>query len=257
MHDHPAARWATDALWSALAEALRERDVEVPAALDRREDYAEAWTEPALVLSQTCGYPYVTRLRGRVQLVMTPVYRAAGCDGAWYCSTLLVRADASAHELADLRGRPVAYNATDSQSGYNSLRAAVAPLARNGRFFSATVATGSHGASTAAVASGAADLCAIDCVTWALMGRYEPERTAGLRVIGHTATVPGLPLITSLQVPLDAARAAVASAMARPDLADAREALLLERVEFLANSDYDAILDMERQAIGQGYPTLA
>ena len=57
MHDHPAIRWATDALWSALATALAEHGVPAPAALDHRADYATVWREPGLVLSQTCGYP--------------------------------------------------------------------------------------------------------------------------------------------------------------------------------------------------------
>ena len=101
-------------------QALAGHGVPAPAALDRRADYASVWREPGLVLSQTCGYPYATALRGRVQLVATPAYRAAGCDGARYCSMLLVRADDPAQALADLRGRRVAFNATDSQSGHNA-----------------------------------------------------------------------------------------------------------------------------------------
>jgi ABC-type phosphate/phosphonate transport system substrate-binding protein len=256
MYDHEAPRWATDALWSALATALVDHGVPAPAALDRRADYASAWREPGLVLSQTCGYPYATELRGRVRLVATPAYRAAGCDGARYCSVLLVRADDPAQVLADLRGRRVALNATDSQSGHNALRAAVAPLATGGRFFAGVVATGSHTASAVTVASGAADLCAIDCVTWAMLDRYEPEHVAALRVIDQTAPAPGLPLITGPAAPLATIRAAVIAVMAAPDLAAAREALLLEGVEILADSDYDAILAMERQAIQAGYAAL-
>ena len=198
MHDHPAVRWATDALWEALAIALVERGVPAPLALDRRPDYTSAWLEPGLVLSQTCGYPYVTRLRGRVRLVATPVYRADGCDGARYRSIVLVRANDRAENLADLRGRRVALNADDLQSGHNALRAAVAPLAQSGRFFVGSTLTGSHRASADAVAQGVADLCAIDCVCWAILRRHEPERTEGLRAIGWTAPAPGLPLITGL-----------------------------------------------------------
>ena len=44
--------------------------------------------------------------------------------------------------------------------------------------------------------------------------------------------------------------------MADPGLAAAREALLLEGVEILAESDYDAILAMERRAMASGYPVL-
>ena len=257
MHDHAAARWATDALWSALATALVEHGVPAPAALDRRADYAAVWREPGLVLSQTCGYPYAATLRGEVQLVATPTYRATGCDGARYRSMLVVREGDRAQALANLRGRRVAFNATDSQSGYNALRAAVAPLASDGRFFAGTVVTGSHGASADAVAAGEADLCAIDCVTWAMLGRYEAARVAGLRVIGQTASVPGLPLITGMAGSLGAVREAVTGVMIDPDLAAVREALLIEGIEILADLDYDAILAMERQAAALGYPALA
>ena len=192
-----------------------------------------------------------------MHLVATPAYRAAGCDGARYCSILLVREDDPAETLADLRGRRVAFNATDSQSGYNSLRAAVAPLARDGRFFAGSMATGAHAESVIAVAAGEADLCAVDCVTWALLARDEPERVRGLRAIGRTASAPGLPLITGAAAPLAAIRAAVAAVMADPGLAAVRAALLLEGVEILDDAAYDAILAMERQAVAAGYPRLA
>lgn len=259
MYDHPAARWATDALWAALAAALRERGVAAPGRLDRRPAYAEVWTEPALLLSQTCGYPYATRLRGRVRLVATPAYRAPGCEGARYRSLLMVRAEDPARSLADLRGRVAAFNATDSQSGWNALRAAVAPLARGGRFFARAVATGSHGASLAAVARGEADLCAVDGVAWALAARHEAGATARFRCVGATAAAPGLPLVTSGgadDATLAALRDALRSALAEPALAGARDALLIEGFEIPADDAYDAILAMERRAVAAGYPRL-
>jgi ABC-type phosphate/phosphonate transport system substrate-binding protein len=258
MYDHPAVRWATHALWAALAAALAERGVLAPGRLDRRADYASAWTEPGLVLSQTCGYPYATRLRGRTRLVGTPVYRAAGCDGARYSSVLLVRSGDPADRLEDLRGRRVAFNSTDSQSGYNGLRAAVAPLARGGRFFAgAPLATGSHAASAAAVAAGAADLCAVDCVTWALTSRHEPNVAAALRSVGFTAAAPGLPWVTGPGGPVAAIREAAAAVLALPGLAAARDALLLDGIEFLDVAAYDTVLDLERRAVALGYPALA
>ena len=132
---------------------------------------------------------------------------------------LVVRADDPARGLDDLRGRRVAFNALDSQSGHNALRTMLAPLAHAGRFFGGRVVTGSHGASADTVAAGDADLCAIDCVTWALLARHEPERVAGLRVLGRSAAAPGLPLITGRMVPLAAVRAAVLTVLADPALA--------------------------------------
>jgi ABC-type phosphate/phosphonate transport system substrate-binding protein len=257
MYDLPAVRWANDAIWSALAGALEAEGIAVPLFLDRRTDHAAAWCEPGLLLSQSCGYPYATRLRGQVQLVATPVYRAEGCDGPRYRSVLLVREDDQARSVADLRGRKVAFNAEDSQSGCNTLRAMVAPLSSDGRFFAGAVVTGAHTASMRAVADGHADLCAVDCVTWALVRRHEPATAAGLRGLGWSAAAPGLPLIAGLDGPVIALRTALQSVLADPTLVPARAALLLDGFEVLDDSAYDLILAQERSARELGYPALA
>jgi len=104
MYDFPQLTGATDALWSAIAARLTERGVAAPTALTRGVPLDDLWADPALLLAQTCGYPLVTTLAGRVTLVATPCYRADGCDGAWYRSAIVVRASDSASSLADLRG---------------------------------------------------------------------------------------------------------------------------------------------------------
>ena len=43
---------------------------------------------------------------------------------------------------------------------------------------------------------GRADVCAVDCVTWALLARHRPSALHGLRVIALTEPMPGLPLVT-------------------------------------------------------------
>ena len=50
-----------------------------PGSLRRRRSTGRApheavWRDPGLVLSQTCGFPFSTRLRGMVRLVGTPIY---------------------------------------------------------------------------------------------------------------------------------------------------------------------------------------
>ena len=256
MYDLPEVRWATDALWRGIAEQLDARGIAAPAELDRRADHRAVWHEPGLLLSQTCGYPYAAHLRGRVRLVATPRYRVAGHADADYRSLLLVRRDDPADRLADLRGRRVAFNELESQSGHNTLRAVVAPLARDGRFFAGGIATGAHRASIAAVTEGRADLCAVDCVTWALLCRHEPERTGKLRPIGWTAAAPALPLITAAGGPVEALREALDSVVADAGLAAARDALLLDGFAIRDDAEYDRILVMEQESVARGYPAL-
>ncbi|HET8727404.1 MAG TPA: PhnD/SsuA/transferrin family substrate-binding protein, partial [Alphaproteobacteria bacterium] len=162
MYDLPELREATDAWWHGLAAALRREGLQgVPAALTRSPDPATDWTDLDLLLSQACGYPLVHDFADRLQPVATPRYAVPGCEGALYCSRIVVGRASPAERLEDLRGRVCAVNGWDSQSGWNALAAAAASLAPDGRFFAGALVTGSHAASLAAVAEGRAAVAAI------------------------------------------------------------------------------------------------
>ncbi len=261
MYDLPEVKWATDALGAQLLINLRRAGFpEVPYGLDRDGDYRAQWSDPELLLAQTCGYPLVTLLQGKVRYLATPCYDAPGCQGARYSSLLLVRADDPAKALADLRGRRGAYNRSYSQSGYNALRHAVAPLARGGRFFGECLETGGHGASLDALHDGRADLAAVDAVTVALLRRHRPAALEGLRSLGATAAAPGLPFITrgaASDQEVDRLRLALNDTFADPGLAEAREALLIAGLAVLDDADYAALTRMDAGAAALGYPAVA
>ena len=252
---------ALGAFWRGLRTQMRAQGIaEVPERLEMPVDLPGHWLASDLLLSQTCGYPLVTSLAGRVRYVATPCYRAEGCQGPLYSSALTVRVEDGSTCLADLRGRRAAINGRDSQSGANALRAAVAPLAREGRFFSQVIETGSHRASLEAVRANRADIASIDAVTLELARRDEPELVRGLRVIDFTNPAPGLPFITALSTgPEDVARlrAALAAACADPGLASVRTAMLLEGVEVLPAEAYGVVTEQRERAVHLGYPDLA
>ena len=261
MYDLPELRQATDAGWTGLARAFAAEGLdEVPSNVERDIDLSEEWRDPGLLFSQTCGYPLTHAFAGIVQPVATPVYAAAGCAGPKYSSAIIVRADDPAQALADLRGRTAGINYSTSQSGYNVLRHMVAPLAVDGRFFGAVVETGGHPGSIAAVADGRADVAAVDCVTYALFQRAQPDAVAGLRVLTYSPQVPALPYVTSAGADADRLcrlQAGVQRALADPDLADTRAALLIDGAEPLPVDAYQPILDMEAEALALGYPRVA
>ena len=87
--------------------------------------------------------------------------------------------------------RVAAVNTPDSMSGMLALKLVFAPLAEQGRFFSRAVETGGHLASLAAVQSGDADVCAIDCVCVAMAKRYRPSALEGLVEIGRSPSRAG------------------------------------------------------------------
>jgi ABC-type phosphate/phosphonate transport system substrate-binding protein len=260
MYDLPELAWANDALWTGLAERLRAAGVEgVPDRLARGAPLASLWTDPDLLLAQTCGYPLVKALAGKVQLVATPRYHARGCDGPFHRSAVVVRTENTASGLADLRGACCALNDPASNTGMNLLRAEVAPLANGGAFFGKVVVTGSHAASAEAVAEGAADLAAIDAVTFAQLQRHRPQAVRRLRVLMWTMRSPGLPLITSALTDPATLRALIDGLddIARdPALRAARAELLLEGFHVLPKAHYRAVLYLEQIAQAQGFEEL-
>ncbi|MGH6933108.1 MAG: phosphate/phosphite/phosphonate ABC transporter substrate-binding protein, partial [Dongiaceae bacterium] len=199
-------------------------------------------------------------LRGQVALVATPCYSAPRCAGANYLSVVLVQSGNRASEIRQLRGARCAVNGRDSQSGYSALRALVAPHAEGGRFFGDVVVSGGHGKSIELVASGQADVAAVDCVTFALLSRHRPAAVANVRVLCQTPSAPNLPFITRRSADddlLKRLRAGLEQAFADRELADARDALMLADCAFLPLASYDRIVELEQSAISLGFREVA
>ena len=247
---------ATDRLWSALRPHLADAGLSLlPDRLAPAEQLEKAWLDPNLLLAQTCGYPLRHTLDGRVRYVGTPIYHVDGTMGADYRSAIIVRATDRARSLEDLRGRRAAFNSITSQSGYNAFRAAIAPLARDGRFFGSSHETGSHAASLRAVIAGEVDVAAIDPVSLALAAE---DLRAAVKVIGWTDAAPGLPFVTSFGSS-DSELAALREALdefLNQSTEPVRSEFRLAGFEVLDAHAYDVILDMERGAIARSYPTL-
>jgi len=258
--DPPVVAAATRAFWAYLRDRLREAGLaDVPDGLDEAIAHDAAWLDPRLLLAQTCGYPFASRLRGRVRLVATPVYDHPGCSGVMGRSFVVVRAGSRASTVADLRGTTAAINDPGSNSGMNLLRHAVAPHAVHGRFFGRVIESGGHLASLALVASGEAAVAAIDCVTFGNLARFAPARVAGVRILAESAKMPGLPLITRMSAGDDEIallRATLRRFAADPATQPIRDTLGLRGFENVADEAYDAVLALEREAAAYGYPAI-
>lgn len=236
MYDWPQVRAEHDRLWSLIRAALADEGVAAPESLTRDTSLWEVWESPRLILGQTCGMPYRTRLHGRVDLVGTPDHALPDAAPGHYYSELITRADEPG-EVADFIDRTLAFNGQDSQSGWAAPQNHVA---RHGLRFTHTRHTGAHRESARAVAEGRADIAAIDAVSWRLIVAHMPELAARLRVIGHTEPTPGLPLITAKgrgTAPLARAVAAAIAALAPPD----REALGLAGLAAIPAAAYLAV----------------
>ncbi|UXX84048.1 phosphate/phosphite/phosphonate ABC transporter substrate-binding protein [Roseovarius pelagicus] len=207
MYDRPETRAANDALWAGIRAQLSEA---APPTLTRGGDLWKQWQNPDLILSQTCGYPYRSRLHGQVQLVGSPVHDLPGCPPGHYNSVIIARVDDPRADPTDFADAPFAYNEALSQSGW------AAPqnyAAAHGFRFCNPVQSGGHIASARAVAEGRADIAAIDALTWLLITRHDAF-AAGLREITRTPPTPILPYITAHGRDADALAGVVSSAIA-------------------------------------------
>lgn len=236
MYDWPEIRNATDRLWEAIHRHLRGRGIPAPESLDRETDPETLWTDPDLILSQTCGYPYANGLVDTVSLVATPAHEITGSAPGNYFSVLVARKSRQPKHFGELKDMRFAYNMAHSQSGF---AAPVRFLAANGLVSGPPpLQTGSHRASIQAVAQTDTDWAAIDAVSWQLALRHEPA-AQDLVVFARTPETPGLPLITSR---VNAARTgAIADAVeaAIQDLEeDVRKAVLVTGLKRFKPADY-------------------
>lgn len=218
MYDLPGLRAETDALWSAIRDALRAAGFDAPDALIRPDDDPwPLWRDPALTFSQTCGLPYAARLAEEVTLLGAPDHGLPGAPAGFYYSEIVVRADDDAKGLGEVKGKRFAYNMRESQSGWAAVNMILDPR----EHFGELVETGAHLASAAAVREGRADVASLDAVTLALARDADPDAVAGLKVIHRTRPTPALPFITAKRPAAEATSmaAAVAAGIAAADSA--------------------------------------
>ena len=215
------------------------------------------WRASELLVSQTCGYPLMTQLRGQVRIIGRPRYELAHSSGGEHCSLLLTRTDNPRRTLAEFYNSRGVINGHDSNSGMNLLRERLALLQRAGRFFASIAISGAHRESLRWLRENRADLAAIDSVTYDYLARFAPDEVAGLRVVTRSAPSPTLPYIGPLGLS-DAQVARIREAMnlALGDLPQVVETLGVREVLAASEDDYQVLLDYQQQAASVGYSVL-
>jgi ABC-type phosphate/phosphonate transport system substrate-binding protein len=233
MYTFPEVRWAFDEIWAGVAERL----VWVPRSLDWEVDLHASWTDDALVVGHTCGWPLVTALHDRVRVLGTFAATVPQAEGPRYRSVLIARRP---DEMAAFAGSVAAVNGPDSLSGWVSLRAAV--HGPGGTWAGEVRWTGAHVESVRAVRDGLADVASIDSVTLGLVRRLQPELLEGVVEIGEGPLVPSLPLVTHREASDDEVaqlRDAIAAAVAASPEASA--AALISEFVPLDLADYEPL----------------
>lgn len=208
MYDWPQAAPLWDAFWQETRADLQNGGLSVQPQLHRSTDLQSLWLDEDLLLGQTCGWPFISHLKGKV----TPIARldlgVEGVRAGDYRSVFI--AAAGARPISDLAtlgaivrngNCRIAINAPDSQSGFRVWgECFTEPLLIDE---SRLVLTGSHKDSIQAVASEQAEFAAIDAVTWRLARAFEPA-AQNVSVVAQSGPAPGLPLIMSNALALHA-----------------------------------------------------
>jgi ABC-type phosphate/phosphonate transport system substrate-binding protein len=259
-YDFVELRAHTDTWWQGIARHLCAAGVDgIPDALVRGADYESRWRDPQLLLSQACGYDVLYDAADHIVPIATPCYAAEGCEGPRYRSFVVVRTDRAWQSFQDLRGRSLAINQVSSHSGSNALRPQAAALQREGAFFGDVVESGSHMLSLLALHRGEVDVACIDAVVLAILRRNRPEAVMNLRAVACTNTALAPPYVASKHASAQLhtqLRAALQAAIVDPELAAAREALLLRDIAFFPPASYSELEEFEQAAIAVGYDEL-
>ena len=199
MYALPQMKQSMQSWWKNIAVRLASHGINAPEVLsDTGSDLIEHWTSPNLLLSQTCGFPLVSELKQQVKLVGTLNYSTQYCRGPNYCSLILVHETDKRQTLEEFRGTRFTFNGTDSQSGFNALRNMLLDAELGIPFFGENIVSGQHINSIKTVASKKADLCSVDCVSHALIAKYQPALIENTRILTVTQLTAGLPLISSV-----------------------------------------------------------
>jgi ABC-type phosphate/phosphonate transport system substrate-binding protein len=245
MYDLPELRADHDRLWKTLHSRLVAAGIDdIAAALVPTSNPLHTWLDSNLFLSQTCGYPLVSRLLDCVRVVATPGYQMEGCQGLRYRSWLVTRSGERGASINDFHRRRVVINEPDSLSGCKVLEMLLPKGDTLATFFSHVTESGSHVSSLATLAQGQADFAAIDCVTWGLLERFRPTLLAGLRIVDAGPSLPALPFITSRLTTdgeLAALRTAFEDALDAPSFAVSRERLAIREITFQDPASYTEI----------------
>lgn len=234
MYERPEISDAIAHFWSLIRKNLNDINIDAPETLSQNTEGLSSWTNPGLVLSQTCGMPYRNDLHGKVKLVGTPIYDLPSCPPGYYFSAMVVRKNDPRVTLNEYAQATFAFNTENSQSGF------AAPLvhaAASGVNFPNRVQSLGHVKSAEMVASNQADIAAIDAVTWQLIQQHDAFASQ-LKVLERTTpNTPALPFITSLTLDADKIYDAVKQAI--EDLPHGMcNAMLLKGIMKISAKDY-------------------
>ncbi|MEO0329012.1 MAG: PhnD/SsuA/transferrin family substrate-binding protein [Pseudomonadota bacterium] len=244
MYDWPENRQHQDEFWRAIATQLDDLNIPHPELLSRNDKPILLWKNPNLLIGQTCGWPYANKLRQIVVPFARFDFDLSGCAPGKYNSVFIGREPQDERFLKSYDAfcelKTIAVNGEDSQSGFHVFSELFDIPAMKLFKHKDCLLTQSHRNSIKAVASGKAQIAAIDAVAFQLALKYDPQITDKVFVIGRSHPKPGLPLITSAKNRPIVTALFEAVRRALPLLDETvRERLMIKEVIAAQDADYE------------------
>lgn len=217
------------------------------------------WSRADLGCAFMCGYP-LSRADPAPTVLAAPIPSPPAYRGeAVYWTNLVARSDGPVRSLADAFGKRMAYTTPESQSGYQAPRELFARQERTPLFSAIVGPLVTPRRVVEAVLAGDADAGPVDSYAFELMQRHEPEWLAPLLVVATTPRTPIPPLVGAANLPAEDARRLTAALLAvggAGELADVRDALLLQGFAPACATDYAVLREAAQAADALGYPAL-
>jgi ABC-type phosphate/phosphonate transport system substrate-binding protein len=252
---------AAEAAWQTLLAHVSD-DAGVPLSYlpyPAPQPLEHLWRRDDLGCVQMCGYPIALKIADVTPLA-APIPSLAWAQGrAVYRSDLIVRADSPYRTLTDTFGGRVGWTVEHSHSGFNALRHHLLPYRTTAR---PNVYAGSVGNLITArkildsVLDGSIDIGPLDGYWHALIAKYKPELTAGVRVLESTDLAPMPAFVAAKTLPATAVarlRHAFAHANAQPWFPALGSALLIQGFAAVDHADFAVTLNWDSDAKAAGY----
>jgi len=241
-----AAAWRTLLEWVVDRAAVDAEFVDYPAP----QPLPLLWARDDLACALMCGYPFSRAQPQPVPLAAPVPTPESYCNKAAYWTCVVVRVDSAIRTLRDTFTHRMAYTTTDSQSGYQALRALVA--GESHPLWSMVGPLVTPRRVVEAVLAGEADAGPVDSYAFDLMRLSEPQLVAPLRVVATTRPTAIPLLVASRAVPIgeiERLRQALAQVEHERELAGVRAALLLRRFAAVDAQAYSALRDPVGEAL--------
>ena len=151
-----------------------------------------------------CGLPYSKFAdldEPPVELLVAPVLAEERCNGqAVYFSDVVVPANSPAQTFDELQGRAFTYNEWESYSGYHVMGWHLQQRGYDWHFFGEQIKSGAHVKSIELLASGQADVAALDSHSLAAALKLDPSLQERIRVIDSIGPSPHPPVVVGRRV---------------------------------------------------------